>query len=48
MKSELNIWYMDDGTLGGDVGVLLEDLEIYLFIYFIYSKSKQVIDTFAI
>ena len=27
LKSELNIWYMDDGTLGGDVDVLLEDLD---------------------
>ena len=26
LKSELNIWYMDDG-LGGDVDVLLDDLE---------------------
>jgi hypothetical protein len=21
MKSELNVWYMDDGTLGGDADV---------------------------
>ena len=27
LKSELNIWYMDDGTLDGDVDVLLDDLE---------------------
>jgi hypothetical protein len=27
LKAELNIWYMDDGTLGGDVEVLLQDLE---------------------
>ena len=25
MKSELNVWYMDDGTLGGDADVLLVD-----------------------
>ena len=25
MKSELNVWYMDDGTLGGDADVLLID-----------------------
>ena len=28
LKSELNIWYMDDKTLDGDVDVLLEDLDI--------------------
>ena len=27
LKSELNIWYMEDGTLGGDVDVLLDDLK---------------------
>jgi Reverse transcriptase (RNA-dependent DNA polymerase) len=27
MNAELNIWYMDDGTLGDDVEVLLNDLE---------------------
>ena len=27
LKTELNIWYMDDGTLGGDVDVLLNDME---------------------
>ena len=25
MKAPLNIWYMDDGTLGGDVDVLIND-----------------------
>ena len=25
MKSEFNLWYLDDGTLGGDVATLLED-----------------------
>ena len=24
---QLNIWYMDDGTLGGNVDVLIEDFE---------------------
>jgi len=27
MKSMLNIWYMDDGSLGGEVDVLIEDFE---------------------
>ena len=27
LKSILNVWYMDDGTLGGDVEVLLDDFE---------------------
>ncbi len=27
LKSELNIWFMDDGTLGGDVDVLIHDYE---------------------
>jgi hypothetical protein len=27
LKSELNIWFMDDGTLGGDVDVLVHDYE---------------------
>jgi len=27
MKSPLNIWYMDDGTLGGDVDVLINDFQ---------------------
>jgi len=25
MKSQLNLWYMDDGSLGGEVDVLIED-----------------------
>ena len=28
MKSKLNLWYMDDGSLGGEVDVLIEDLEM--------------------
>ena len=27
MMSELNLWYMDDETLGGNVSVLLADIE---------------------
>ena len=27
MKSQLNIWYMDDGSLGDEVDVLIEDFE---------------------
>jgi hypothetical protein len=27
MKSQLNLWYMDDGSLGGEVDVLIEDFE---------------------
>jgi hypothetical protein len=27
MKALLNLWYMDDGTLGGDVDVLIKDFE---------------------
>jgi len=27
LKAELNLWYMDDGTLGGHVDVLLDDFE---------------------
>ena len=25
MKSEFNVWYLDDGTLGGDANTVLED-----------------------
>ena len=25
MKSEFNCWYLDDGTLGGDVDTVLKD-----------------------
>ena len=28
MTSELNIWYMDDGTIGGQLNDLLHDLDI--------------------
>jgi hypothetical protein len=28
LKSELNLWYIDDGTLGGDVQNLLSDVEL--------------------
>ena len=28
MKSEFNVWYLDDGSLGGHVSSLLSDLEI--------------------
>ena len=28
MKSTLNIWYMDDGSLGDEVDVLIEDFEV--------------------
>ena len=27
MKSMFNIWYMDDGSLGGEVDILMEDFE---------------------
>ena len=27
LKAELNVWYMDDGTLGGEIEVLMEDME---------------------
>ena len=27
MKSMFNIWYMDDGSLGGEVDILIEDFE---------------------
>lgn len=28
MKSEFNIWYLDDGSIGGDVSTLLSDLDV--------------------
>ena len=28
IKSEFNCWYMDDGTLGGDVDTLLKDFNL--------------------
>ena len=30
LKSELNIWYLDDGSLGGDIDVLIKDFETIL------------------
>ncbi|XP_062530416.1 uncharacterized protein LOC134200792 [Bombyx mori] len=27
LKSSLNLWYLDDGTLGGDISTVLKDLE---------------------
>ena len=28
MKSEFNVWYLDDGTIAGDADVLLRDFEL--------------------
>ena len=30
VKSQLNIWFMDDGTMGGDVGTLLADFRMLM------------------
>ena len=30
LKSELNVWFMDDGTLGGNVNQLLDDFSLIM------------------
>ena len=45
-KSELNIWYIDDGTLGGQCTDLLHDIEINesegIGLSLNYSKCKLI------